>query len=316
MQLMNGWVANLRGDYLHLRLLIEYNGRMTFSTLIDVDTLAKNLHHPDWVILDCRFSLADTSLGRRSYLEGHIPGAIYAHLDEDLCSPVLPGKTGRHPLPEVEMLVDRFSHWGIDSTVQVVVYDDWPGAAGAVAARLWWSLRWLGHRAAAVLDGGWEAWLAGGMPVAAGMEHSRQVRDFQAAPHPELLATTADVEKMRLDANFKVFDSRAAERYRGQNETIDPVAGHVPGAWSAPFAGNMAPDGKFLPAPELRERFTALLDGVSPENSVFYCGSGVSAAHNLLALAHAGLGDARLYVGSWSEWITDPSRPVAAEQRY
>lgn len=287
---------------------------MTYTTLIDVETLSKNLHQPNWVVIDCRFSLADTSRGRRAYLEGHIPGALYAHLDEDLCSPVVPGRTGRHPLPAVEMLVERFSRWGIDATVQVVAYDDWPGAAGAVAARLWWSLRWLGHTAVAVLDGGWDAWLAEGKPVTAGEEQGRMARNFQAVVHPELLATTAEVEIMRLDANFKVFDSRAAERYRGLNETIDPVAGHVPGAWSAPFADNMAADGKFLPAPVLRDRFTKLLDGVPPENSTFYCGSGVSAAHNLLALAHAGLGDARLYVGSWSEWITDPSRPVATDQ--
>lgn len=289
---------------------------MPYSTLVDVNTLSENLFHPDWVVIDCRFSLADTDRGRRSYLEGHIPGAIYAHLDEDLCSPVLPGKTGRHPLPALEMLVDCFSRWGIDSTVQVVAYDDWPGAAGAVAARLWWSLRWLGHTAAAVLDGGWDAWLAEGKPVVAGAEHSRLARNFQPILHPELLATTADIESMRLDVYSKVFDSRAAERYRGMNETIDPVAGHVPGAWSAPFAGNMAADGKFLPAAALRERFTHLLDGVPAENAAFYCGSGVSAAHNLLALAHAGLGNGRLYVGSWSEWITDPSRPVATQQRY
>ncbi len=289
---------------------------MKYTTLIDTQSAAENLWRPDWVFIDCRFSLADTGQGRRAYLDSHILGALYAHLDEDLCSPVVPGSTGRHPLPEAAFLVERFSRWGIDSGIQVVVYDDWPGAAGAVAARLWWSLRWLGHTAVAVLDGGWEAWLAEGHPLASGEEQSRPIRHFQAKEHPELLATTADVEQMRLDPAYRVFDSRAAERYRGLNETIDPVAGHVPGAWSAPFAGNMGAEGKFLPATVLRERFAALLSGVPAEKTVFYCGSGVSAAHNVLAMAHAGLGDARLYVGSWSEWIADPHRPVATQERF
>lgn len=289
---------------------------MIYTTLIDSQTLADHLQHPDWVIIDCRFSLADTERGRRAYLLNHIPGALYAHLDEDLCSPVFPEKTGRHPLPEVGTLAERFARWGIDSSVQVVAYDDWPGAPGAVAARLWWSLRWLGHTAVAVLDGGWESWLAEQRPVVSGEEQAPVVRNFQPVLHPELLATTTDVNHMRLDDDYRIFDSRAEERYLGMNETIDPVAGHIPGAWSAPFAGNMGTDGKFLPSLALRERFTMLLNGVSAENAVFYCGSGVSAAHNLLAVAHAGLGEARLYAGSWSEWITDPHRPIATTDRF
>lgn len=287
---------------------------MAYTTLIEPFTLADHLDHPDWVVVDCRFSLANPNRGRSDYLQAHIPGAAYAHLDEDLCGPVTPGRTGRHPLPPVEHLAARFSSWGIGANVQVVAYDDWPGASGAVAARLWWSLRWLGHTAVCVLDGGWEAWLQESRPIRSGSE-TRPPRSFSPRLRPELLASTSQVDGMRLDPGKRVFDSRALERYHGLNETIDPVAGHIPGARPAPFIENIGPDGRFLPAGALRTRFIQLLAGVPAENSAFYCGSGVTAAHNLLALAHAGLGDGQLYAGSWSEWITDPSRPVATSER-
>lgn len=283
---------------------------MVYKTLISIDELVPHLVDPDWAIIDCRFSLDDTERGRRDYLQGHIPGAVYAHLNEDLSAPIISGVTGRHPLPTSGQLVQRFSNWGIDENVQVVAYDDWTPASGAVAARLWWSLRWLGHSAVAVLNGGWEAWQRAGMATRRGRE-TRQARIFNFQLHPELFASSEDVDRWRQDPAFVVFDSRAYERYRGENETIDPVAGHIPGAKSAPYAENAASDGFVLPVEALQERFKNLLAGVAAEHSVFYCGSGVSAAYNLLALAHAGVGDGRLYVGSWSEWITDPQRPVS-----
>jgi thiosulfate/3-mercaptopyruvate sulfurtransferase len=283
---------------------------MTYKTIISTNELAEHLGDPEWAVVDCRFSLAETEKGREDYLIGHIPGAVYAHLDEDLCSPVIPGQTGRHPLPPVEKLVNNFSRWGIDPGVQVVVYDDWPGASGAIAARLWWSLRWLGHEAVAVLDGGWERWLAEGRPTRAGIE-GRSPRVFQPQMRPELLAIVDEVDWMRQDAGYLVVDSRAVERFRGEVEPIDPVAGHIPGAVVAPYPENVGVDGLFLPAEELKVRFEKLVGRIEPDKVVFYCGSGVTGAHNVLAYAHAGLGEARLYAGSWSEWITDGERPVA-----
>lgn len=283
---------------------------MAFTTLISTSELSEHLKDPDWVIVDCRFSLTDTEKGRRDYLHSHIPGAVYAHLDEDLCAPVVPGVTGRHPLPKIETLAQKFSNWGISSGVQVVVYDDWPDASGAIAARLWWALRWLSHDSVAVLDGGWERWISEHRPVVSG-EETQDYREFHPYPRLELIATSNDVEVMRNDPKYTILDSRGAERYRGENETIDPVAGHIPGAISAPYTDNIGPDGLFLSKEALQRRFELLLDDKKPENVVFYCGSGVTAAHNLVAFAHAGRGIARLYVGSWSEWITDPDRPVA-----
>ncbi len=282
---------------------------MSLQTLISAEELLSHLGDPDWAIVDCRFTLGDAERGRRDYRVAHIPGAVYAQLEEDLSSPHIPGVTGRHPLPPIDVLTDKFSEWGIGPGVQVVAYDDWPGASGAVAARLWWCLHWLGHQAVAVLDGGWNRWLELGGPVASGVE-TRSRRDFKPRPHPEWLVDAVHVDGLRFSPDYRLFDSRSADRYRGENETIDPVPGHIPGAVNAPYTENVGPDGLFRPVDELRKRFRSLLGEISPQNAVFYCGSGVTAAHNLLALAHAGLGDARLYAGSWSEWITDPKRPV------
>jgi thiosulfate/3-mercaptopyruvate sulfurtransferase len=282
---------------------------MTLQTLISVEELLTHLGDPEWAIVDCRFTLGDAGRGRRAYLQAHIPGAVYAHLEEDLSSPHIPGVTGRHPLPPIDTLRRKFSDWGIGQGVQVIAYDDWPGASGAVAARLWWCLRWLGHETVAVLNGGWNRWLQVGGPVKAGME-MRPHRDFKPRPRPELLASLDEVDGLRTNPAYRLFDSRSADRYRGENETVDPVAGHIPGALNAPYAENIGADGLFRPAEELRLRFQSLLGETPTQNTVFYCGSGVTATHNLLALAHAGLGDARLYAGSWSEWITDPLRPV------
>jgi len=284
---------------------------MHYTTLISVDNLWKNLNDPNWVIIDCRFSLNDTEKGRRDYLLSHIPGAVYAHLDADLCAPIVPGKTGRHPLPSIDQFVRRFSEWGIDNHVQVVAYDDWAVVSGAIAARLWWSLRWLGHTAVAVLDGGWFHWQAAGLPVSSGVER-RSARTFTHSIRPELLATADEVDRVRQDPAYRVIDSRSADRYRGENETIDPIAGHIPGAIVSAYVENVGEGGLFLPVDQLNKRFRRLIEGVKAENTIFYCGSGVTAAHNMLAMAHAGLGDGRLYVGSWSDWITDPTRPVSS----
>ncbi|HJW82695.1 MAG TPA: sulfurtransferase [Anaerolineae bacterium] len=282
-------------------------GRATaYTTLVSTDDLARHLADPDWALVDCRFTLSDTGRGRRDYLQAHIPGAVYAHLYEDLSGPFVPGQTGRHPLPEVDAITRTLSGWGIDAATQVVVYDD---SGGSMAARLWWMLRWLGHAGAAVLDGGWPRWLAGEHETRGGHE-TRAALAFVPHVRLELLATTADVLAALGDPGYRLFDSRTEDRYRGENETIDPVAGHIPGAVPAPYPDNLGVDGLFRAPRQLRARFERLLGGVPGKRAAFYCGSGVTAAHNLLALAHAGLGEARLYAGSWSEWIADPHRPI------
>jgi thiosulfate/3-mercaptopyruvate sulfurtransferase len=279
---------------------------MTYTTLLATDQLAQHLADPDWAIFDCRFSLADPERGRRDYAQAHIPGALYAHLNEDLSGPILPGVTGRHPLPAIDTLAATFSQWGIDAGVQVVAYDD---SGGGMAARLWWLLRWLGHEAVAVLDGDWRKWQREGRPTRNGVA-IRTARQFVPHPRSDLLIPLDDVDHWRHLADHRLCDSRTADRFHGENETIDPVAGHIPGAISAPYPDNLNPDGTFRSDAELRARFTALLGDTPAEHTAFYCGSGVTAAQNILAVKHAGLGDAKLYAGSWSEWITNPQRPI------
>ena len=279
---------------------------MSFTTLMARAELAGRLDDPDCVILDCRFSLADAGHGRREYESAHIPGALYAHLEDDLSGPIVAGVTGRHPLPEVADFERTLGAWGIDDRVQVVVYDD---MGGAIAGRLWWMLGWVGHDAAALLDGGWQRWCGDGQPVTADIVE-RPARVFSASPRRGRLASAAEVCSRLEDASLPLFDARAGERYRGEVEPLDPVAGHIPGAVCAPFEENLTSDGAFRSPGELRERFRALLGGQPPAHSVSYCGSGVTACHNLLAMEHAGLTGARLYAGSWSHWVTDPDRPV------
>lgn len=280
---------------------------MTNTTLISVADLVAHLSDPEWLIVDARFSLADPALGRRKYLEGHIPGAIYAHLDHDLSSQVIPGVTGRHPLPAVEKTAQVFSRWGIPEKGQVVVYDDLGGALAAV--RVWWMLRWLGYENVAVLDGDWKYWLKNNLPVQSG-EVTRPARPFLPSPHSWMQMGADQVNQIRLDPTWRLLDARGADRFRGENETIDPVAGHIPGAVSAPYMENLNPDGTFRPVKELHARYQKLIGDKPPERVVVYCGSGVTSIHNILAMLHAGLGEARLYPGSWSEWIVDPDRPV------
>ena len=248
-------------------------------------------------MFDCRFDLADPDAGRKRYEEDHIPGAIYVHLDDDLSGPVEPGRTGRHPLPDRAAFRRFLRGHGVTPKRQVVAYDD---AGGIFAARLWWLARWAGHQAVAVLDGGYQTWTGGdsqpehpsrepsGTPRAVGMH---EVRD-----HVD-------------DRSWHLLDARANDRFHGRNETIDPKAGHIAGAVSAPFQANLDADGTFLDAATLRKRYVALFDG-SIKPVACYCGSGVSAAHNVLAMVHAGLPEPALYVGSWSEWITDPTNPT------
>lgn len=284
---------------------------MPYTTLISVADLARHVEHLDWRIIDCRFDLADTVRGRNVYRTAHIPGAVYAHLDDDLSAPVIPGQTGRHPLPVQPGLAATLSRWGVDGRVQVVAYDD---SGGPFAARLWWLLRWLGHEHVAVLDGGWRHWLAAGLPVS-DAPSAPAPRSFTPQPRGYLAAEVEDVLRALDDPRARLLDARAADRYRGENETLDATAGHIPGAISAPFAGNLDGAGKFLDQQSLRTRYRALLGTSAAADTIVYCGSGVTATHDILALLHAGLGDARLYAGSWSHWINDPARPVATGER-
>jgi thiosulfate/3-mercaptopyruvate sulfurtransferase len=279
---------------------------MTYTTLISTVDLANALVESNCRIIDCRFDLADTTWGRKEYLESHIPGALYAHLDEDLSGPVSPGCTGRHPLPEMGSFVQCLSAWGIDRDTQVIAYDQGPGM---FAARLWWMLRRLGHEKIAVLEGGWQKWQQEGLQVDDVVANA-QPRTFVPAPREELEASVDDVVAAQGETGVRLLDARPADRFRGENETIDPVAGHIPGAISAPFMDNLGTDGCLLEKAALRERYLGLLGNCNPQNAIIYCGSGVTAAHDVLAMVHAGLDEPRLYVGSWSHWITDPSRPV------
>lgn len=262
-------------------------------------------HGTNTVIVDCRFSLADPAQGETSYHVAHIPGAVYLHLNRDLSGPVEAGVTGRHPLPDVHALVARLQEVGISSDSTVIAYD---ADHGAFAARLWWLLRWLGHDAVAVLDGGLARWIAEGHPVVAEVERVQPGRFF-AQPRQEMIVPAEAVEEMREREDSRLFDARNEDRFRGENETIDPVAGHIPGARSLPFMQNLA-EGRFREREQLRRRFEQALGGVSPKLAVVYCGSGVTACHHVLAAEFAGFKGLRLYPGSWSEWITDPTRPT------
>jgi len=280
---------------------------MTYETIIPAAELALHLDDPDWVIVDSRFKLANPEQGKIDYETGHIPGAVYAHLDEDLSGPIIKGVTGRHPLPSVEHAASVFSRLGIDAGVQVVAYDDISGALAA--GRVWWLLRWLGHDAVAILDGGWQAWVNQGYAVRSGIE-SRSTCGFFPQPRNDMIVSADEVDKMRQDPEYRVLDARSADRFRGENETIDPIPGHIPGAVSAAYAGNLNPDGTFLEKDELKARYKRLIGDVPTQRVVCYCGSGVTATHDILAMVMAGMGEAKLYAGSYSEWITDPKRPV------
>ena len=275
------------------------------TTLIDTATLAARLTDPTVVIIDCRFELAKPEAGELAYAAGHIPGAAYAHLDRDLSGPKT-GSNGRHPLPSPSVLAATLGRLGIDATTQVIAYDQ---DNGMHASRLWWLLRWMGHEAVAVVDGGFAAWVADGHAMAHDVE-VHAARTFSGAANPDLTVDAAVVGALARSGSARVIDARAPERYRGETEPIDPVAGHIPGAVNYWFARNLI-NGRFRSAEALRAEFETLVSGVAMDQVVSYCGSGVTGCHNLLALEHAGLRGARLYPGSWSEWVSDPSRPVA-----
>jgi len=264
---------------------------------------------PGVVVVDCRFNLMKPEAGRADWLAGHIPGAFYADLDRDLAGPASPA-TGRHPLPDPERLRVLFSSFGIGPETRVVAYDEGPGA---IAARLWWLLRWMGHRHAALLDGGLAAWRAAGLPLATDAPAPVPGRSFTGQPGAMPTRDTAKLAAALAsgDGRLRLLDARAPDRFAGTTEPIDPVAGHVPGAINAPFTGNLGSDGRFLSPGELAARFAALAGNRSPADVVCMCGSGVTACHNLFALELAGLSGAALYPGSWSEWIRSPDRPVA-----
>jgi thiosulfate/3-mercaptopyruvate sulfurtransferase len=282
---------------------------MPYTTLISPLELSSHLADPDWAIIDARFVLTAPELGEQNYRLSHIPGALYVHPDHDLATPPVPGKTGRHPWLSVDAAAGLFSHLGIDERVQVVIYDEAGGALAAV--RVWWMLRWLGHEAAAVLDGGLQGWNAANLPTRPGVE-SRPPRHFTPRTvRSDLLVDIDYVERIRQDPAYRLLDARSFERYQGKNETLDPVAGHIPGAINAPYTDLLTEKLAFRPPEELRARLAAWMGGVPIQRTVVYCGSGVTSIMNLLAMLHVGLGEARLYPGSWSEWIADRTRPIA-----
>jgi thiosulfate/3-mercaptopyruvate sulfurtransferase len=277
---------------------------MSAQPLIDAAALAGRIGNPHTVVVDCRFNLLQPDAGRAEYERGHIPGARYADLDRDLARS--PGKgDGRHPLPDADVFAARLGEWGIDRQSTVVVYDE---GGGAIAARLWWLLRWLGHDGCRVLDGGFKAWVAAGLPIETATP-IWQPAHFELRPgRHDWVASTEEVGA--LPPSTLLLDVRTAPRYRGEQEPIDPVAGHVPGARNWPFANALTSAGTFRPAAELKRELSALIGGRAPKQVIAMCGSGVTACHLLLAMHVAGLGDGRLYAGSWSEWIRDPARPV------
>lgn len=277
----------------------------SFSTLISARDLAEHLNDPDWVLVDCRFDLSNPAFGGDAYLRGHIPGAYFMDLDRDLSGPKN-GRNGRHPLPDPAALTGRLESCGVGNHTQIVAYDD---ANGMFAARFWWLMRWLGHHRVAVLDGGLQAW-------------GRDVRVFtEHVPQAPASTYTLCLQPHRVDvdtvlahlgkADMVLIDARSPDRFRGENETLDPVSGHIPGAINRPFRDNLGADGCFKQASVLREEFGTLLHGIPPHAVVHQCGSGVTACHNVLAMEAAGLSGSRLYAGSWSEWCADPGRPVA-----
>ncbi|MDA8486688.1 sulfurtransferase [Pseudomonas resinovorans] len=281
---------------------------MSLAQLISPAQLSARQEEPGLVILDCRFSLDDPAYGQRSYAESHIPKARFADLERDLSGPVSKGVTGRHPLPTPAALVGKLREWGIAADSTIVLYDDGPGA---FAARAWWLLAWLGKRDGVfLLDGGLKAWRDAGLPLTA-VTPVVQPGDFAGEPDNSLLVDADGLQQHLGDTRLTLLDARALPRFKGEVEPIDPVAGHIPGAQCAAFTDNLGGDGRFLPADALRQRFAALIGDRPLEEVVAYCGSGVTACHNLFALSLAGYPLARLYAGSWSEWITNPSRPLA-----
>jgi thiosulfate/3-mercaptopyruvate sulfurtransferase len=277
---------------------------MPYTTLVGTALLAEHLDDPKWVVFDCRHDLTKPDSGAKEYASAHIPGARFLHLDRDLAAPMT-GRNGRHPLPDPQAFLRTLGAAGVDSNKQVIAYD---ANVGVYAARLWWMLRWLGHENVAVLDGGYAKWTQEGRPVTGAVPQPTATR-FAGQPR----AITVDVDDVlrSLGRPGRVLvDARAPDRYRGENETLDPAGGRIPGSLNRFFRDNLDARACFKPAAELRQAFTALLGAAPPDSVVHSCGSGVSACHNLLAMEIAGLSGSRLYPGSWSEWCSDPGRPT------
>jgi len=279
---------------------------MTYTTLVSTDTLNQQLNNPNWIIIDCRFSLADTEAGTKAYRYGHIPNARYAHLDKDLSSQIT-DFTGRHPLPNFSLLAKKLGAWGVTNNSQVIAYDD---AGGAFAGRLWWLLRCMGHDKVAVLDGGIKQWQKQGLPITTALPAVKPTA-FRAYLNDSAWLNAIQVENGTARKSVCLIDARTPERYRGEQEPIDPVAGHIPGALNRAFQLNLDSNGLFLTPEQLRKQFKQLIGTTSPEQVVHYCGSGVTACHNLLAMEYAGLTGSKIYAGSWSEWIRNKNRTVA-----
>jgi len=275
----------------------------TFKTLISVDELAERIDQ--CVVVDCRHELTDPKAGLAAYQQSHIPGAHFLHMDDDLASHGGSGG-GRHPLPGPDTFAAKLASIGLRENQQLVAYD---GAGGAQAARLWWLARWVGHEHVSLLDGGLPAWQAAGFPVNAQVPQPA-AGAINAKTDQAPRVSVDDLVTNLLSHEFQVVDARAAQRFNGEQEPMDPVAGHIPGAINRPLQQNLREDGRFKPAPVIRQEFEALLDGRDPTTIVHSCGSGVTACHNLLAMEYAGLHGSRLYPGSWSEWCSDPDRPV------
>jgi len=281
---------------------------MPLAQLISPLQLAERQKRDGLVILDCRFALEDPDYGLCSYAEGHIEGAQYADLERHLSGPVTKGVTGRHPLPAPEVLIRQLRAWGVSSVSEIVLYDDGPGA---YAARAWWLLAWLGKRDGVfILDGGLKAWHTAGFPLSLDAP-VMEPGTFTGTPDNRLLLDAEHLQKRLEQPGLTLIDAPGLPRFRGEVEPIDPIAGHIPGAQCAAFNENLGSDGRFLPAEQLKQRFADKLQDRSPEELVAYCGSGVTACHNLFALCLAGYPLGKLYAGSWSEWITDPQRAIA-----
>jgi len=279
---------------------------MFINTLVTTEDLAAHLDDPNWIVFDCRFTLTDPEAGRQAYINSHIPGARYVHLDEDMSAPVT-DSTGRHPLPDVKVLTKKLCHWGVGINKQVVVYDD---SYGSMAVRLWWMLRWLGHPGVALLDGGFPKWRREQRPLTAELPELHKGH-CACLPEPSQIALADDVLRASQSGDALIIDARPERRFTGEFEPLDTVAGHIPGSINWVFEENLDIDGTFLPPEALRENYQALLKGRAPWQVIHTCGSGVTACHNLLAMEVAGLPGSRLYPGSWSEWIRDPAKPIA-----
>ena len=273
-----------------------------YQTLITAAQLRLLLDNNDnLLIADCRTNLIDPDQGSKAYLESHIPGAVYLHLDQDLSSEIIPGQTGRHPLPEQSSFTALIQRLGINENTQIVVYDS---NSGAFAARAWWLFRWAGLANVAVLDGGWQNWVLAVQPTNRSIPMLTP-SDFEPSYQDQMIVSADEI--LSQGSNWTLLDARAADRFAGQNETLDPKAGHIPGTLNAPFSENLDEQGMFLPGQDIAARFTSF---ANDKPKVNYCGSGVTACHNILAMTHAGLDAGRLYPGSWSEWITDDGRNI------